>query len=697
MNDCSTEYLLNGYRIRVNHAWDTPEFLQKLQNLSPENLQNAKILHDGRHRVYRAKMSCGDTPCDVVVKTFGRQAVWRDYIAKRGKGSKAYRAFKTAALLQEKSVGTPAPIAVVERWNENRLVESHFICEYVPGLSDFRVELDTILHKTRDCTQLMDLIEPVAKAVRKLHDAGVIHRDLGNQNIGLSKNSDGSWKVWFIDLNRARIFPKLTDKLRGKDLARLDIPSAFFSEFLNIYGASQACRKEQEKALARFELHTKLRPFRHPIREYRLRKQDGGRLFFSASAQREFRRNIWIWDERSAQTVPAFNSKDRRRMRTPSNIFSALREWLKHGYAIQKKFKALQDQSFAEKVPFENTIGMALDPNPETWTAQLNWLNELQGAQKIPVLLRVYHHKGEAHWCWVIEQAKELHAAGHIIAFALVQDRNAILKPASWKKMCDLVFSNTHSFADVYEIGHVTNRGKWGVWDFREYQALIAPALEAQKRFPKIKLSGPACIDFDLHSLPALLGEIPPGTFDALSQHLYVDRRGAPENKQGKFDTVDKCALHRAFARVYGFREEKIIVSEVNWPVVGTGHWSPVGSPYTLNGPWATPPSATEEDYAKFMCRYLLLAIASGHVSRVYWWRLAARGYGLIDDTGTPEEWRARPAFFALKDLLATLAGTRFERRLTDVPEGSFALEFSRADGSRFTLRWTLDSLPEII
>lgn len=697
MSSLITEYLLNGFRIRVNRDWDTPEFLQKLQNLSPENLQDVKMLQDGRHRVYRAKMLRGNTPCDVVVKTFGRQAAWRDYVAKRGKGSKASRAFETACRLQEKGVGTPAPIAVVERWNENRLAESHFICEFVPGLSDFRVELDTILHKTRDCTQLMELIEPVAKAVRKLHDAGVIHRDLGNQNIGLSKNPDGSWKVWFIDLNRARLFPKLTDKLRGKDLARLDIPSALFSEFLAIYGASQVCRKEQQKALARFELHSRLRPFRHPIREYRLRKQDGGRMFFSASAQREFRRNIWIWDERSAQAIPAFNSKDRRSMRTPANILSALWEWLKNGYAIQKNFKALQTQSFAEKVPFENTIGMALDPNPETWVAQLNWLNELQGNQKIPVLLRVYHHKGEAHWSWVVEQAKNLHAAGHIIAFALVQDRNAILKPTSWKKMCDLIFDNTHSFADVYEIGHVTNRGKWGVWDFREYRTLIAPALEAQKRFPKIKLSGPACIDFDLHSLPALLGEIPTGTFAALSQHLYVDRRGAPENKQGKFDTVDKCALHRAFARVYGFREEKIIVSEVNWPVVGTGHWSPVGSPYTLNGPWATPPSATEDDYAKFMCRYFLLAIASGHVSRVYWWRLAARGYGLIDDTGTPEKWRARPAFFALKDLLATLAGTCFERRITDVPEGSFALEFSRADGSSFTLRWTLDSLPKIV
>ena len=95
------------------------------------------------------------------------------------------------------------------------------------------------------------------------------------------------------------------------------------------------------------------------------------------------------------------------------------------------------------------------------------------------------------------------------------------------------------------------------------------------------------------------------------------------------------------------------------------------------------------------MCRYWLLTIASGHVSRVYWWRLVHRGFGLVDDSD-PENPRPRAAFFALQKLLSQLTGTRFERRLTDVPAGTRALEFSRADGSRFTLRWTLDSFPEV-
>jgi len=46
--------------------------------------------------------------------------------------------------------------------------------------------------------------------------------------------------------------------------------------------------------------------------------------------------------------------------------------------------------------------------------------------------------------------------------------------------------------------------------------------------------------------------------------------------------------------------------------------------------------------------------------------------------------------------MLFALAGTRFERRIFDVPAGTFCLEFSRADGSRFRVSWTKETLPEL-
>lgn len=693
------KHQINDYLIRVVAEWDAPDFLDFLARLSDEKIfSGGKVLQEGRNRVVCVQSHCAGAAREVVVKTYGNPGFFRRLITPSKKGGKAHRAFEAALALCKNGTDTPKPIALVERREGNRLAESHFVCEYIPELSDFRRELNHELHRKCDGESLMVLIEDVARAICRLHDGGVIHRDLGNQNIGIAKNSDGSRRVLFMDLNRARIFPpkSLTDEQRGKDLSRLDIPSGIFNEFLLIYGAGKDCRKAEAKARRLFDLHAFLRPFRHPIREYRLRKIDGQALVFRGAEQRRFRRNLWVWDERSSQPVPVLASRERRWLRPVANILSSVFQLFSRGLSVRKAFGELAGASFSRPVPFSGTFGIALEESPETWDRQLKYLNEMQGALRLPVLLRVYHHKDFGHRERVVARARELHARGHSVAFAFVQDRKALLRPESWEKMLEYVIGETQDFADFYEIGHAVNRGKWGIWDFREYKKLIAPALKAKSRFPHIRLTGPACIDFDLHSLPALLGILPEGCFDTLSQHLYVDRRGAPENCQGKLDTVDKCALHRAVARTYHFREEKIIVSEVNWPLLNTGPWSPVGLLFPNSGPWESPPSVSEDNYAKFMLRYWLLTIGSGHVSRIYWWRLAARGYGLVDDTGSSENWRPRPAFYALKTWLEKLSDAHLVRRIDGLPAGEFALEFSRKDNSRFTVKWTLDSMPEV-
>lgn len=698
-------------RVIINPAWENSS-VRKLLTAAEESPQTV-LLQQGRERVVKTQCILAGTEREVVVKTYRAPGRVREFFEKRDKGSKAFRAFKAAWILEKNGVGTPAPIAVVERRDEaGHLLESRLITEFVPAMSNFRDELFYIYAKNPDCETLMSLMQTVADACRSMHDCGIIHRDLGNQNIALKKTDAGTWRVLFIDLDRVRIAPAgtLTDAQRGRDLARLDLPSDFRRVFHSMYymgygepGSFHLAEKKEREA---FERHSKLRPWRHPVREWKIRRKERTIAAETPSSGiLPLGKELWIWDARSVQAIPAYMSKDRRKFRSPVNILKIAKEFLLRGNVLWKNYKLLSAKSFSEKTDFAGTLGMCLEADA-TWEMQLRWLSELEKSAeaKLPVLLRVYHHKGAAHWGDVVKRAGELHARGNAVALALVQDRAAIRDAASWREMVSGVVEKTCTFADFYEVGHATNRGKWGVWDFSDYEKLLAPALEAKKKFPQIKLTGPACIDFDLHQLPGLMSGVPAGTFHALSQHLYVDRRGAPENFQGKFDTVGKCAIHRAVAKTYGFDSEKIIVSEVNWPLLGAGVYGPVDSPFVMFGPWETrpadpwttePPRVSETDCAKFMCRYWLLTIASGHVSRVYWWQLVHRGFGLIDDSD-PENPRPRAAFFALQKLLTQLAGARFERRVTDVPAGTWALEFSRTDGSRFTLRWTLDSFPEI-
>ncbi|HOD99650.1 MAG TPA: lipopolysaccharide kinase InaA family protein [Kiritimatiellia bacterium] len=680
-------------RFLVAPGWDHPDSLPTLDQLPYlVEKEGAPLVPPGRHRVDRLTLPLGGGAVDAVVKTYAPQAAWRDRLARRA-GSKAERAFRTALALQQAGVGTPAPLAVVERWEGARLRECRFVARHEPDLTNLRDELNRIYAHAPLCAPLMDLLQDVADAVRALHDAGILHRDLGNQNIALrpTPNATRPWQVLFLDLNRAAHAANPTPAQRGADLARLDLPSdfrrVFHAMYFHGYAPPAEFARAEQRTRAAFARHTALRPLRHPCREARIRREK------AAQPQPLRGREIWIWDDRSAQAIPAYTPRDRRKLLPAANVVAALHSAVVKGWPIQREYRRLRQESFTRPVPFANAIGMTLEPEPDTWDRQLEWLAQLQGGHPMPLLLRLYHHQGPAAWQWTLDQARHLHRQGHLVSLALVQDRRAIRDPKGWRQMVSMAFDRAHSYADFFEVGHAINRAKWGVWDFREYRQLLQPVHACSIQYPEAKITGPACIDFEPYVLGALLGGIPAEQRPhALSHHLYVDRRGAPENPQGPFDTVAKCALLRAYARAYGLTEDRILISEVNWPLLGTGVWSPVNSPYETRDPRQNDPSVSEADYAAFMARYLLLTLASGHVSRVYWWRLAARGFGLIDDTD-PAAWRPRPAFNLLQTMLAQLDGATFGRRL-DTPPGDYALEFTRPAAPPLTVRWSPATAP---
>jgi hypothetical protein len=237
----------------------------------------------------------------------------------------------------------------------------------------------------------------------------------------------------------------------------------------------------------------------------------------------------------------------------------------------------------------------------------------------------------------------------------------------------------------MVELGHAANRVKWGIWNLDEVRHMMSIVTVFRERFPDVKICGPACIDFEYPFLIAALKQLPAGErLGALSHHLYVDRRGAPENRQGRFSLLEKCVLARAIARWSENCDDGLIVSEVNWPLEGQGVYSPVGAPYVAPGVRKNDPSISEDAYADYMLRYLCIAITSGMVERVYWWRLVARGYGLVDDSG--EQWRKRPAFEMLKVFLEKTRGCEFRGRTAGADGGLIRFRFGNASGAEFEL-----------
>lgn len=237
-----------------------------------------------------------------------------------------------------------------------------------------------------------------------------------------------------------------------------------------------------------------------------------------------------------------------------------------------------------------------------------------------------------------------LSAEGIDLTIALLQQREDVLRPSLWQHFMEEVFSRFRSYSSFFEIGHAWNRTKWGVWDYREYLKLAAPALSLAEKY-KVKLVGPAVIDFEFHLYPPVMDSVP---FDKLSSLLYVDRMGAPENAQFGWDASRKAALLKAVIDGCSRGERELWITEVNWPLKGTGKYSPASGR----------PNVSEEEQADYLVRYFILCLASGFVERIYWWQLIAPGYGLIDSRS--KEWRKRPGFYALKTMVSFLEGSIF-------------------------------------
>jgi hypothetical protein len=536
------------------------------------------------------------------------------------------------------------------------------------GTLSFREALLHHYYEAPLCRQIMNLLQVVADAIRAMHDEEVFHGNLTNEVIGVLRSEKGEWTQAWISGAPDQAGEPLSPKLRGRDNARIRLPSDLLRVFMEMQWAPEpppsAFIESQKRAL----------------------KQLGLPQMDAEDTRRRYpdEKDIWIWDDRSMQAIPALRSRDKRKYYRAGDLGCMAKSMLRYGRAIRREMKNLKAEVWTRPVEMSGRIGLSCNLEPDRFEKERRWLEPLG---ELPLMVRLYHHESEANQRFAMEAVRKLQAEGHRVTVALVQDRNAVLYPKKWQTFVDRAGGALSGFVEGFEVGHAINRVKWGVWNYAEYAGLMQAFENWSQRYPQVPLSGPAGIDFEFPRILPLLDQLPEGMrWSSFSHHMYVDRRGAPENRQSGYDTVDKLAMARAAARVHPNCDERVVVSEVNWPLLGTGVWSPVGSPYQSPGERHNDPSVDEETYADYMRRYILLALCSGMADRVYWWNLAAHGFGLIDDRD-PGGWRPRPAYHAFKALVEQMRGSRYIRRHRSNRE--MILDFEGGAGN-FTIQWKL-------
>ena len=670
-----------------------PQFIDWLATL-PALLKTPGlgILGTGRNRhvVLLAPLHGG--PQKVVVKAFGRLSLLKD-LRDRRRGSKARRTWLAARHLRSMHVGTPAPVGYVERWQRARLVESYFIARYEDAAVTLRDALQQLFARAGEITEFNLLLERVAREVRAMHDSGFVHLDLGPRNVLISDRGNVRWRdVTFVDLNRGRIRPEgVSLRERALDTARLALPSHLQRLFIKMYWDGHpppTIWRWDRIYRRRHRWRVRSRRWRHPIREARVARE-GALSEAAGGARYPAIRDMWIWDERPAQPIALLLSEDRGQHIPLSRSTRMISDTLRMGASVLRAYRPLLAGAFTQPVQFADRIGLCVDGTIIDPARELALISALG---PVPALIRFGHHEPPARRRARTAFARSLHAAGHRVAITLSQDRNAVLQPASWREYLFEVVGELADIADYVEIGRSVNRVKWGIWSFRDLASIYAPVSELHSRHPNVRLIGPAAIDFDYAFIPAALREWPSNVrLAALSHQLYVDRRGAPENPQSGFAAIEKFALARAIARASPSCDDALMVTEVNWSLQGTGAHSPVGSPYEFRGQRDAHVAVDEDDYADFMLRYLCLAIGSGLVDRVYWWRLVARGFGLVDDTN-PRSPRPRAAYWMLRRLLQLLGHSTMVSAQLPAREGRrhgrYRFAFHRPDGETVVLAY---------
>ncbi len=374
----------------------------------------------------------------------------------------------------------------------------------------------------------------------------------------------------------------------------------------------------------------------------------------------------YVWDNYSDQPAQlkdrAFKKNGRKK-----ELFSLIYTYLSSLFLLPV-FMLLQHLVKPRSINTKHFFGMSvnLEYFPEESVALVNELE----VDTLLIRLPLWEMNNLKHYVDFIQQFSDKK-----IILNIMQDREHVTDLKLLEKDLILIFQALQNNVALFQVGTTINRAKWGFFSVGEYLRFFQVAYRLKRAtFHDIKLMGPSVIDFEYHFTLHALFNFFRLKYDALSSLLYVDRRGAPENRQMGFDLLKKIKLLDALSYFSPKTKRELYLTETNWPITKTAPYAPTSEHECIS----------ESLYTEYMLRYYLLAFASQRVDAVYWHQLIAPGYGLIDSR---DGLKKREAFEAFRVMLRQLKEAAFVN--FSVTQERYTLVVKNTKG-HLTVVWSL-------
>jgi len=154
-----------------------------------------QLLYSGRNEVRLFTVDGRE----LVVKRFRRHDWLKRIVYTFFRTNKARRSFENAVQLIERGFTTPRPAAYVEERCGGLITQVYYVSAYTSAQP---IEQPLVEQEPFDAP----LATAYAHYVARLHEAGVLHRDLNRTNVLYTQGADGSYAFELIDINRMRFY-----------------------------------------------------------------------------------------------------------------------------------------------------------------------------------------------------------------------------------------------------------------------------------------------------------------------------------------------------------------------------------------------------------------------------------------------------------------------------------------------------------